>query len=131
MKPDLPLDPSYGSRSQEDLFALLQTAAQGLDEAAAQGRNQLKIRQKNTSLALILHQFKSSLVLILVFAPIISILTGAWVDAAIVIAIILADAFLQADDFFVNQAALTGEIFLVEEKARRSAADVSLALTLS
>jgi Mg2+-importing ATPase len=125
---------------------------------------------------LLLGQFQSPLVLILVFAAALSAGTGEWIDAAIVLVIVLASAglgfvqehragnaveqlrcrvtlktrvlrdgqpqaipveevvpgdvvllsagslipadglILEADDFFVNQAVLTGETFPVEKK---------------
>lgn len=183
----------YWSQSPAELLAVLNASPQGLTSAAAQqriqqyGHNLLKEREKNTPLGLFLNQFKSSLVLILVFAALISIVTGEWLDAAIVIVIIIASAFLgfiqeynagnaveklrsqvrlkstvlrdgvlqtilsedvvlgdvvvlsagsvipadavilQADDFFVNQAVLTGETFPVEKKVGQSAARAALA----
>ena len=125
---------------------------------------------------LFVQQFKSPLVLILVFAALVSVLTRDWVDASIVLAIVLASAALSfqqeyragraiekllarvapsarvlrdghavvvpavdvvpgdvlllsagsliaadarvidADDFFVNQAVMTGETFPVEKQ---------------
>jgi Mg2+-importing ATPase len=136
---------------------------------------------------LFLSQFKSPLVLILVFAAIISVITGEWIDATIIIAIVVASAMLgfiqeynagnaveklrrqvtlkvtvlrdgaiqtilaeevvpgdlallsagsiipadgvviEADDFFVNQAVLTGETFPVEKKPGTVAEGASLA----
>jgi Mg2+-importing ATPase len=127
------------------------------------------------------------LVLILVFAAAISVLTGEWIDASIIVAIVVASAvlgfiqeynagnaveklrsqvtfkatvlrdgqprsilaeevvpgdvvvlsagsivpadglLLQADDFFVNQAVLTGETFPVEKKPGVVPANASLA----
>ena len=135
---------------------------------------------------LLLRQFKSPLVLILIFAAIVSGVVGEWVDASIVLAIVLgssilgfvqeytagnaveklrsqvtvksnllrggqtqtlpseqvvpgdvvvlsagslipADGFvLEANDFFVNQAVLTGETFPVEKKPGTVPANSSL-----
>jgi Mg2+-importing ATPase len=134
----------------------------------------------------LLRQFKSPLVLILIFAAIVSGVVGEWVDASIVLAIVLgssilgfvqeytagnaveklrsqvtvkstmlrggqtqtlpseqvvpgdvvvlsagslipADGFvLEANDFFVNQAVLTGETFPVEKKPGTVSANSSL-----
>jgi Mg2+-importing ATPase len=134
-----------------------------------------------------LRQFKSPLVLILVFAAVVSVLTRDWVDAAIVLVIVLASAALSfqqeyragraiesllariaptarvlrdgqavavpagdvvpgdvlllsagsliaadarvtaADDFFVNQAVLTGETFPVEKHADPVAEQATMA----
>lgn len=173
---------AYWIHSVEELFVSLQSSPQGLNGAMAEerlsqfGENQLKTREKTSHLGLFLNQFKSPLVLILVFAAVISIVTSEWIDAAIILAIVVASAVLgfiqeygasnaieklrsqvklkatvlrdgipqvilsehvvpgdivllsagsiipadgvivQADDFFVNQAILTGETFPVEKK---------------
>jgi Mg2+-importing ATPase len=183
---------SYWALTPEDLFATLQSSPQGLSSASAQvhlikfGRNELKGHKKAAPLLLLLSQFKSPLVLILVFAAIISVVTGAWIDASIILAIVIASAVLgfiqeygasnaveklrsqvtlkvkllrdgeprtilaeevvpgdvvllsagsiipadgvviHADDFFVNQAILTGETFPVEKKAGAVAENASL-----
>jgi P-type Mg2+ transporter len=177
----------------EVLLERMQSSAQGLTSSSAQerlsriGRNVLQSRQKVTPALLLLNQFKSPLVLILVFAAIISIITGEWIDASIILAIVVASAvlgFIQeygasnaveklrsqvtlktnvlrdgtgqsitveevvpgdivllsagsiipadgivilADDFFVNQAVLTGETFPVEKKPGQVSATASLA----
>jgi len=171
------LPEAYWSLSSEALFQGLKSSSNGLSSAEAQqrlsefGKNLLQEKKKTGPFWLFLNQLKSPLVLILVFAAAISIATGEWIDATIVIAIILASAVLgfiqeysagnaveklrsqvklktnvlrdnqpvsvpveevvpgdvvllsagslipadgvvlQADDFFVNQAVLTGETF--------------------
>ena len=182
----------YWSRPTEDLFAQLQSSVKGLSSGLAQqhletfGYNLLRDREKATPFRLFLNQFKSPLVLILVFAAAISILTGEWIDATIVILIVVASAILgfiqeysasnaveklrnqiklksavlrdgkpasipvedvvpgdvvllsagslipadgvvlEADDFFVNQAVLTGETFPVEKRPGSVASQASL-----
>ncbi|MCX6560271.1 MAG: magnesium-translocating P-type ATPase [Candidatus Aminicenantes bacterium] len=184
---------TYWVRSVEDLLAALQGSRLGLSSAEAQerlaesGPNALKRRKKAAPWLLLLRQFKSPLVLILVFAAVISVVTGAWIDASIILAIVVASAVLgfvqeyraghaveklrsrvtlranllrdgeprivpaeevvpgdivllsagslipadgaviQADDFFVNQAILTGETFPVEKKAGAVAENAGLA----
>ena len=136
----------------------------------------MREHERTQALLIFLGQFKSPLVLILVFAALVSILTREWVDATILLAIIVASAILsflqeyhagraveklrrrvklqamavrdgeaklipadeivpgdvvmlsagslipadgvllEADDFFVNQAVMTGETFPVEKK---------------
>ena len=176
--PEIP----YWRRNPEELFAALSSSAKGLTQAEARqrlaqgGPNRLNDAKLARPLQLFLQQFKSPLVLILVFAALISLLTGAWVDATIVLVIVLASALLgfwqeysagnaverlrsrislkttvlrdgqplavpveeivpgdvvqlaagslipadsvllEADDFFVNEAVLTGETFPVEKK---------------
>jgi len=181
------------SQAPEELFGRLQSSPQGLSSAEAQGRlgrfgpNLLQSREKTSALGLFINQFKSPLVLILVFAALISIVTGEYIDALIILAIVVASAVLgfiqeynasnaveklrsqvtfkssvlrdgaaqtipaeavvpgdvvllsagslipadglviQADDFFVNQAVLTGETFPVEKKVGQASPTASLA----
>jgi len=184
---------TYWSRPLKELFATTQSSPQGLSSVSAQeqldrfGRNELQRHKKAAKVLLLLSQFKSPLVLILVFAAIISIITGGWIDASIILAIVIASSVLgfiqeygasnaveklrsqvtikvnvlrdgerqtilaeevvpgdvvllsagsiipadgvviQADDFFVNQAVLTGETFPVEKKAGSVDENASLA----
>lgn len=182
MDPELLSNSPYWSWPIEDLFRRLQSSPHGLSSQAAEeklshiGPNRLQSHEQLTPLALLLNQFKSPLVLILVFAAFVSLITGEWMDATIVLLIVVSSAILgfmqeykasnaveklrsqvtlkvkalrdgkpqtilaeavvpgdivllsagcmipadgvliQADDFFVNQAVLTGETFPVEKK---------------
>lgn len=173
---------AYWSEPAESLFAGLESSPAGLGRDAAErslgafGRNQLQRAAQTAPLWLFVGQFRSPLVLILVFAAALSLATGEWIDASIVLGIICASAVLgfvqeyragsaverlrrrvtlqatvlrdgqpgpvpaeevvpgdvvllsagslipadgrvlEADDFFVNQAVLTGETFPVEKK---------------
>ena len=175
--------PAYWSRDVADLLSELGSTSDGLSTTDAQGRlrqvgpNVLRPRRHDTALRSFLAQFTSPLVLILIFAAIISAIAGEWTDAIIVILIVVASAtlgfiqeysasnaveklraqvtikanvlrdgkvgpipaeevvpgdivqlsagslipadgiVLEARDFFVNQAVLTGETFPVEKKA--------------
>jgi Mg2+-importing ATPase len=175
--------PAYWSRPIADLLSELHSTPDGLSTTEARARlqqvgpNVLKPRRHDTALRSFLAQFTSPLVLILIFAAIISAIAGEWTDAIIVIIIVLASAVLgfiqeysasnaveklraqvtikanvlrdgkiqsipaeevvpgdvvqlsagslipadgivlEARDFFVNQAVLTGETFPVEKKA--------------
>ena len=172
----------YWSQPLDRLLAALHSTTEGLSSAeAAQrlekfGHNLLEAREKVTPLRLFLEQLKSPLVLILIFAAAVSALLQEWVDAVIVLTIVLGSAVLgfvqeynantaveklrarvtikanvlrdgqpqsipaeevvpgdvvllsagslvpadgvvlEARDFFVNQAVLTGEPFPVEKK---------------
>ncbi len=183
---------AYWTQSPERLLESLQSSAQGLSAETASerlerfGRNTLDVRRKATPLRLLLDQFKSPLVLILVFAAGVSALLREYVDAAIVLAIIAGSALLsfvqeynastaveklrarvkikatvrragqlvpipadevvpgdvlclsagsliaadgivlEAKDFFVSQAVLTGETFPVEKVPGTVAARASL-----
>jgi len=173
---------AYWHRPADTLLETLKSDASGLTQREANrrlkrdGPNALKVMKKASVLGLLLNQFKSPLVLILIVASCISLAASEWIDAGVVLAIVLgstllgftqeyiagnaieklrsqitvhskvlrggllktvpsqqlvpgdivllsagslipADALLlEAKDFFVNQAALTGETFPVEKK---------------
>jgi Mg2+-importing ATPase len=177
----------------EQLIAQLRADPQGLAPAEAElrlrryGPNALETRHKASAIGLFASQFKSPLVLILIFASVVSLVASEWVDAGVVLAIVFgstvlgfvqeyvasnaiaklrsqvtlstavlrggqlrslpsaevvpgdivqlaagslipADAVvLEANDFFVNQAVLTGETFPVEKRPGVAAADAGLA----
>jgi len=90
----------YWSRRQDDLVAVLGSTPGGLSNAEAEerlqrfGRNALRSRQRATPLQLFLRQFTSPIVLILLFATVVSALTQEWVDAVLILAIVLGSAAL-------------------------------------
>jgi Mg2+-importing ATPase len=174
---------AYWSRQAADLLGELHSTPDGLSTTEARerlqqvGPNLLKPRRHDTALRSFIAQFSSPLVLILIFAAIISAIASEWTDAIIVLIIVLASAVLgfiqeysasnaveklraqvtikanvlrdgkiqsipaeevvpgdivqlsagslipadgivlEARDFFVNQAVLTGETFPVEKIA--------------
>ena len=108
--PDTPRD-AYWSYSSTDLFTKLQSTSNGLSSADAQkrlqqvGHNLLKPRRHDTALRSFLAQFTSPLVLILVFAAVVSAIVGEWTDAVIVVAIVVASAVLSfAQEYTASQA---------------------------
>ena len=171
----------YWSATPEQLLLDLHTTRNGLQPTDAEqrlkqyGLNEIGAQQQATAVRLLLSQFKSPLVLILIFAAIVSGVVKEWVDASIVLAIVLGSTILgfiqeytasnaveklrsqvtlksnvirggkpqtlatnqvvpgdvavlsagslipadgivlEANDFFVNQAVLTGETFPVEK----------------
>ncbi len=174
--------PAYWSIAPEQLLSALHASKNGLQPADAgqrlkqYGPNTIRAQQQATAFRLLLRQFKSPLVLILIFAAIVSGVVGDWVDAIIVLVIVLGSTILgfvqeytatnaveklrsqvtikssllrgdqpqmlpseqvvpgdvvvlsagslipadgivlEANDFFVNQAVLTGETFPVEKQ---------------
>jgi len=184
---------AYWSLSTEVLLSALHGSRNGLEPVDAEqrlkqyGLNTIRVQQQATVLRLLLSQFKSPLVLILIFAAIVSGIVGEWIDASIVLAIVLGSTILgfvqeytasnaveklraqitiktnllrgghsqllpseqvvpgdivvlsagslipadgivlEANDFFVNQAVLTGETFPVEKMPTTVAANASLA----
>jgi len=97
--PELSSTP-YWAQPVELLLERLQSGVQGLSTDEAQerlrrvGHNTLDVKRKATPLRLLLDQFKSPLLLILVFAAGVSALLREYVDAAIVLAIVVSSALL-------------------------------------
>ena len=180
IKPDT--KPKYWMMKTDELSAQLKTSPEGLSQSEAKqrlqkfGPNVLKAKREVTPLGLFLSQFKSPIVLILIFATVLSAFLQDWADAVIILFIVLASAILsfvqennahsaadklrsqvtlkatalrdgqpkeipteevvvgdivllsagslipadgvvlEAKDFFVNQAVLTGETFPVEKQ---------------
>ena len=172
----------YWSRDVHEIESGLNSSTNGLSQTTAQeilgriGPNSIQSKERVTPLELFLNQFKSPIVLILIFATVISAFLKDWVDAVIILLIVLGSALLsffqeynanntaeklraqvslkttvlrdgkpvsipteevvpgdvvllsagslipadglvlEAKDFFVNQAVLTGETFPVEKK---------------
>ena len=172
----------YWSMQAEQLIGGLHSTANGLSQNDAQeilkrtGPNQIRSREQVTPFGLFFNQFKSPIVIILIFATVVSAFLQDWADAIIILLIVLGSALLsfyqeynansaaeklraqvslktnvlrdgkpasipteevvpgdvvllsagslvpadgrvlEADDFFVNQAVLTGETFPVEKK---------------
>ncbi|MFO0900837.1 MAG: magnesium-translocating P-type ATPase [Pirellulales bacterium] len=90
----------YWSVPSEQLFRALQASPQGLSAEDAErrladyGPNALKAGSQATALGLLFNQFRSPLVLILVFAAIISLIAGEWPDAVIVLAVVFGSTTL-------------------------------------
>jgi Mg2+-importing ATPase len=185
--------PAPWAQTQDDLLRRLQSGPTGLTAREAEARlleegpNRLRKPIARSALRVFAAQFKSPLVLILVFAALVSFATGDLLDASIVLVIVAASAtlsftqeyragraverllarvrlradvlrdgqrveidaeqvvpgdvlclsagsliaadarVLEARDFFVNQAVLTGETFPVEKRAGIVAAAAGLA----
>lgn len=91
---------AYWAKPANDVSASLGSGTKGLstneaaDKLASGGPNRLGNGASASGLIIFLRQFKSPLVLILVFAAIISSLTGETQEAAIIVIIILASCIL-------------------------------------
>ncbi|MGZ5476416.1 MAG: P-type ATPase, partial [Thermoanaerobaculia bacterium] len=83
-----------------EIFGRLRTGASGLTSAEAErrlrehGRNELREHEELSWLGVLIAQFRSPLLLLLVFAAAVSALTSEWVDATIVVLIVIASAGL-------------------------------------
>ena len=172
----------YWSIQANELMEKLHSSRNGLSQSYAdeilqhEGLNRIHAKQEATPLGLFVNQFKSPIVLILIFATIVSAFLKDWADAVIILLIVLGSAvlsfyqefnasnaseklraqvslktlvlrdgkpvsiptqevipgdvillsagslvpadgiMLEAKDFFVNQAVLTGETFPVEKR---------------
>jgi len=117
-RPDL--DTPYWSQDAAAQSAALGSGLGGLssDRAAAQlrlvGPNSVEDASRLSALRLLLRQVESPLVLILIFAAAISLVLQQWVDAAIILAIVLGSTLL---GFFQEYRASAA----VEELKRRLA----------
>lgn len=91
---------AYWSLPPAQLLAVLHTTPDGLQPAEAEqrlkqyGPNAIQASHQATGLGLFLNQFKSPLVLILIFAAVISLVVGEWTDASIVLLVVLGSTLL-------------------------------------
>ncbi len=94
------MSPAYWSRDASDLMAELGTSAQGLPagEAAQRlrrdGPNAVHDQPRLDAAKLLLHQFESPLVLILVFGSLVALFVREWVTASIILVVVLGSALL-------------------------------------
>jgi len=101
-RPSLSLDAQYWKLPPEQLLARLGSGPQGLGEAAAaarlaqHGANLLSDERRLSALRALAGQFRSALVLILVFAAAVSLALRDWLEASIILAIVAGSAALGA-----------------------------------
>ena len=92
--------PTFWSIPVAELLQQLQTTSLGLTKNEARqrfvsyGPNLLKPKKRSGAIALLLSQFKSPIILILIFASGLSFFLHAHVDALIILAIVLVSGFL-------------------------------------
>ncbi|WP_397409351.1 magnesium-translocating P-type ATPase [Polaromonas sp.] len=188
-----PVADAYWSLPAQQLMAQLGADANGLSRREAGARlkrerpHALKALKKASALGLLANQFKSPLVLILIVASFVSLLAAEWMDAGMVLVVVVGSTLLgfaqeyiagnaieklrsritihslvlrdgqaknlpsyrvvrgdivllnagslipadgvvlEAKDFFVNQAVLTGETYPVEKKPGAAASHAGLA----
>ena len=97
--PASPDPPAFWGVPPADLLARLKTTAQGLTQAEASGRlagqpGMAKPHPRWKMLLLLLSQFKSPIILILIFAALLSLFLHDTTDAIIILAIVLVSGFL-------------------------------------
>jgi len=97
--PDPALE-SYWALTADQLLAALHTTKTGLQQSEADtrlqqyGLNVLGTQRHTTTFGLLFRQFKSPLVLILIFAALISAFVGEWTDAIIVLVVVIGSTML-------------------------------------
>jgi len=98
MDPDT--SPAFWSIAGTELLTQLATSSQGLDEAEAQerlkryGANLLKPKGRTDTLTLLLSQYKSPIILLLLFAAGLSIFLADHTDALIILTIVVVSGLL-------------------------------------
>jgi len=91
---------AYWAYPVDDLLTRLHSDRNGISTRTAKqrlrayGRNVLRESQRATAARLLLRQFESPVILILIFAAIVSAVVESWADATIVLAIVLGSALL-------------------------------------
>ena len=90
----------FWSLPVDEVVKKFNSSTNGLSQEAAQeilaqtGPNSIQSKERVTPLGLFLNQFKSPIVLILIFATLISAILKDWVDAVIILLIVLGSALL-------------------------------------
>ncbi len=90
----------YWSRSEEEILASFHLTLDGLTSKQAEarlieyGENTIKKKRKSSGLTLFLSQFKNPIIIILIIATSISAVTGEWIDALIILAIVFGSTVL-------------------------------------
>ena len=102
----------YWSIPVDELVKKVNSSTNGLSQDAAQaifehvGPNRIQSKKRVTPLGLFLNQFKSPIVLILIFATILSAFLKDWADAVIILLIVLGSALLSFyQEYNANNAA--------------------------
>lgn len=103
--------PRYWSLPAAEVSGRLAATPNGLSSAEAQARrsaygpNQLSERRRSSRLGFVYRQLASPLILLLLFAAVVSSLTGEWVDAGLVLTIVVASAGIGARREYQGQEA--------------------------
>ena len=96
----LATSPTFWNTPAADLLTQIESAPKGLQSAEAAkrllqyGPNTLRARKRTDTFTLLLRQFKSPIILILVFAAILSLVLKDRVDAGIILGIVLVSGLL-------------------------------------
>lgn len=91
---------SYYSKKVEKVFEELNSSKKGLDSAEARrriekyGKNELVEKEGISALKIFLSQFKSLIIYILIFATIVAAFFNQWIDATIILIVIILNSTL-------------------------------------
>ncbi len=114
----------YWSLPPDELVTSLATTKDGLDGAEAalrlqrHGRNEVREHDALTRLGVLWNQLRSPLLLLLLFAAAVSLATGEWTDAAIVLAIVVASVGIGYTREYRAQAAAAELRSRIQVRAR-------------
>ena len=123
LKNEIPSDTNYHTLPIEDLYPVLHSSAQGLTTGQAEeqrqryGRNDISSKKKQSPIIQFLEQFKNPLVLILLFAAVVSLIVDEITNAGIIISIVLISVIL---DFFQRYKAETAAALLIKNIITRA-----------
>jgi Mg2+-importing ATPase len=118
---------SFWSKEVNEVAHSVNSSINGLSESDAQeilqrvGPNSTKTKKRITPLGLFLNQFKSPIVIILLFATVISAFLRDWADAVIILSIVMGSALLSFfQEYNANNAAekLQAQVSLKTEVLR-------------
>jgi magnesium-transporting ATPase (P-type) len=96
--PNEPVDGAWHALGAEEVESILATSRSGLtdDEAAGRlarvGPNALEAAKPPTALEILLHQFQSPLIYILLIAAAVTVVLGEYIDAAVIAAVLALNA---------------------------------------
>jgi Mg2+-importing ATPase len=106
------VDFHYWSQPREAVLAHLGSSPAGLSSDEAQrrlaqlGPNALKAERNISGLRTFLNQFRNPVVLILIFAALVSVFMAEWVDAAVIVVIVIGSAVLGFSQEYAASAAV-------------------------
>ncbi|RZN42925.1 MAG: HAD family hydrolase [Methanophagales archaeon ANME-1-THS] len=92
-------DTRWYQLSAEEVFDALETRSEGLTSSEAQARlvqygsNELKFKKRGPLIRFLM-QFHSSLIYVLLFAALVTIILDLWMDATVILAVVLANTII-------------------------------------
>src|SRR5574340_555583 len=108
----------------KEVFQKLETSEKGLTEAEAKqriaryGLNKLAEEEKTGKFKIILHQFTSPLIYILLMAGLVTILLGEYIDSGVIFAIVIINAIVGFSQEYKAEESVRALRNLVVPKAK-------------